>query len=144
MGMPEHGMTCKMPLQHFYIHQVNGVNWRIYCFTLFSVRPSIRPSVCEHSEAIGKRGKVWTQDLCMWGDRDNHYTTEVVYVMVFTRSSMHAQRRASRKKTILFFAKLKTCTVSVCIFCSVCCSGYIEELQISVVVICQMVPLHVR
>jgi len=33
-----------------YIRQVNGVNWLIYCFTCFSVRPS----VCAHSEAIGK------------------------------------------------------------------------------------------
>ena len=39
---------------NFYIRQVNGVNWRIYCFTFLSVRPSIHPSVCAHTEAVGK------------------------------------------------------------------------------------------
>jgi len=35
----------------------------------FIFRPSFRPSVCEYSEAIGKRGEVWTQDLCAWGQQ---------------------------------------------------------------------------
>ena len=41
-----------------------------------SFSPSVRPSVrlCTH-RSYGKIGEIWTQDLCMWGDRDNHYTT---------------------------------------------------------------------
>jgi len=33
-----------------YICQVNGVNWQIYCFTCFSVHPSI----CVHPESMSK------------------------------------------------------------------------------------------
>ena len=52
MLMHSSPLTCKfdvslepLALSSCYIRQVNGVNWRIYCFTLFSVRLSIRPSV---------------------------------------------------------------------------------------------------
>jgi len=55
----------------YYIRQVNGVNWRIYCFTFFSVcpsvhpsvcptdsvRPSVHPSFCAHTEATGKEAR---------------------------------------------------------------------------------------
>jgi len=50
------GLVSKAIPAHFYIRQVNGVNWRDIKWCLRFL-PSVRPSVCEHRVQSGKRGR---------------------------------------------------------------------------------------